>query len=150
MTQSRSEKLSWSKCFAILAVLGMAVSAGAMKAAGQAKPWAAPAAAKAQKNPVPSSPEALKAGAGLYTDFCAACHGGQGKGDGAGAAALSVKPTPLTDAKLMAAETDGSIFWKISTGRSPMPGWQDALSETERWQLVHYIRKLAKDAAGGK
>ena len=147
MTESRSEEFSWNRYFAILAVLVMAVSAGAINVAGQAKPWAAPATAKAQKNPVPASAEALKAGAGIYTDYCAACHGDKGKGDGAAAAVLSVKPADFADAKLLGAETDGAIFWKISTGRSPMPGWADALSETERWQLVHYIRKLGKDAA---
>jgi hypothetical protein len=25
--------------------------------------------------------------------------------------------------------------------------WKDTLTETERWQLVNYIRKLGKDAA---
>ena len=150
MTQLRSKKISWSKSFAIMTVFMLAGSAGAVTAAAQAKPWTAPASATAQKNPVPASAEAIKAGAGLYTDYCVACHGDKGKGDGAGAAILSVKPADFTNAKVMGAETDGAIFWKIGTGRSPMPGWADALSETERWQLVHYIRKLTKDAAGAK
>jgi len=48
----------------------------------------------------------------------------------------------------MSKETDGSLFWKMSEGRGPMPSWKDQLTETERWQLVIYIRKLGKDAAG--
>jgi mono/diheme cytochrome c family protein len=47
---------------------------------------------------------------------------------------------------MMAMETDGSLLWKMSEGRDPMPTWKDILSEKERWQLVDYIRKLTKDA----
>ena len=49
--------------------------------------------------------------------------------------------------KLMAAETDGSLFWKMTNGRGPMPSWKDTLTDKERWELVGYIRKLDKDAA---
>jgi mono/diheme cytochrome c family protein len=41
--------------------------------------------------------------------------------------------------------TDGELFWKMTTGRSPMPPWSQ-LSDTQRWQLVNYIRSLAKKA----
>lgn len=74
------------------------------------------------------------------------CHGEKGMGDGPGAKTIKVKPANFTDAKLLALETDGSLFWKMSNGRGPMPSWKDDLSETERWQLVDYIRKLNKDA----
>jgi hypothetical protein len=43
---------------------------------------------------------------------------------------------------MMSAETDGEVFWKISTGRPPMPTWQ-TLTETQRWELVNYIRTFA-------
>ena len=39
--------------------------------------------------------------------------------------------------------TDGEIFWKISEGRAPMPGFKKQLSEEDRWQLVHYLRAFA-------
>ena len=45
--------------------------------------------------------------------------------------------------------TDGELFWKISHGRRPMPAFQDKLTERERWQLVDYIRTLARTSAGG-
>ena len=44
----------------------------------------------------------------------------------------------------MGARTDGEIFWQITHGRSPMPAFQGKLTDTERWQLVDYIRSLAK------
>ena len=42
--------------------------------------------------------------------------------------------------------TDGELFWKITTGRAPMPSWEDKLSEVQRWQLVNYLRLLAMHA----
>ena len=68
-------------------------------------------------------------------------------GDGPGGKVIKVKPANFTDAKLMSGETDGSLFWKMSEGRGPMPSWKDTLSDKERWQLVDYIRKLGKDTA---
>jgi mono/diheme cytochrome c family protein len=45
--------------------------------------------------------------------------------------------------------TDGELFWKISHGRRPMPGFQNKLTEQERWELVDYIRTLSQKAASG-
>jgi len=127
--------------FAMLAFSGLRVMAQDAN-----KPWVAPDEARKVKNPVPATPENLEAGAQLFKDNCSLCHGVKGKGDGIGAAGLTVKPANFTDAKLLALETDGSLFWKMSEGRGPMPTWKDILSETERWQLVNYLRKLNKDA----
>jgi len=110
-------------------------------------PWVAPDDAKKVKNPVPPTPETLAEAEQLFTDNCVLCHGEKGVGDGPGAKTIKIKPANFTDAKLMAAETDGSLFWKMSNGRGPMPSWKDTLSEKERWELVGYIRKLTKDAA---
>ncbi|MBI1959471.1 MAG: cytochrome c, partial [Candidatus Rokubacteria bacterium] len=71
---------------------------------------------------------------------CASCPGAKGKGDGAAAAALTPKPADWT-AKKVQDETDGSWFWKISTGRGAMPPWKH-LPENDRWALVHYLRSL--------
>jgi len=73
--------------------------------------------------------------------------GETGKGDGDTGKIIKKKPANFTDEKLMSAETDGSIFWKMGEGRGPMPSWKDELSDKERWQLVIFIRKLGKDAA---
>jgi len=71
------------------------------------------------------------------------CHGAKGKGDGPAAVALNPKPADWTSPAVQA-ESDGEIFWKISTGRGAMPSWS-FLPETDRWALVRYIRSL-----GGK
>jgi len=104
--------------------------------------WECPAAEKSKKSAVPNSPQAVAAGKKLVTDkACTACHGETGKGDGPGAAALTPKPANWTSAAVQS-ESDGCIFWKISTGRGPMPPWGTTLSETERWQIIQYLRTL--------
>jgi mono/diheme cytochrome c family protein len=55
-----------------------------------------------------------------------------------------VKPAPadISTPEAQAATTDGGIFWKLTTGREPMPPFGKKLSERERWVLVHYVRSL--------
>ena len=105
--------------------------------------WVCPAPEKAKKNPVAKDAAAVAAGKKATVDkACTACHGESGKGDGPGAAALNPKPADWTAAKVQQ-ETDGCLFWKISTGRGAMPPWA-AIPENERWQIIHYIRTLKK------
>jgi len=120
---------------------------GAQTATPPPAPWVAPDDAKKVKNPFPPSQETLADAETLFTDNCVLCHGEKGLGDGPGAKTIKVKPANFTDAKMMAAETDGGLYWKMSNGRGPMPSWKDTLSDKERWELVGYIRKLTKDAA---
>ena len=130
--------------FALLAVAGGRVAADDIPVL---KPWVAPDEARMVKNPIPANQENLATAAQLFSDNCVLCHGVKGMGDGPGAKTIKVKPANFTDPTMMKAETDGSLFWKMSEGRGPMPSWKDDLTDKERWQLVNYIRKLGKDAA---
>ena len=144
----KGASLRFTRAFGIFAIFALLAFAGGRAAADDAlKPWVAPDDARKVKNPVPPTPENLTAAAQIFSDNCVLCHGEKGMGDGVGAKTIKVKPANFTDAKLMSAETDGSLFWKMSQGRGPMPSWQDDLTDKERWQLVNYIRKLGKDAA---
>jgi mono/diheme cytochrome c family protein len=111
-------------------------------ASAQSKPWVSPAAAQSVNNPLKGNSTVLKDAQTLYISTCGPCHGNKGKGDGVAAAALNPKPADHTSATVQS-ETDGSLFWKISEGRSPMPTYKAALTETQRWELVDYIRTLA-------
>jgi mono/diheme cytochrome c family protein len=133
---------------ALLALLALSAPVARVAVADDEKPWVAPESARQVKNPLPANPETLAAGGQLYHENCAPCHGDTGKGDGDTGKIIKKKPANFTDAKLMGEETDGSLFWKMSEGRGPMPSWKDELSDKERWQLVIFIRKLGKDAAG--
>lgn len=105
--------------------------------------WKAPASAAKVKNPLAGNSSAEKAGKNLFDTYCTTCHGDNGKGDGPQAASLNVKPKNLTS-KAVQEESDGALFWKISTGKQPMIAWKYTLSKKQRWQLVDYIRHFAK------
>jgi mono/diheme cytochrome c family protein len=107
------------------------------------QPWKTPGNAKTLRNPIAVTLPGLKAAARLYKQDCVICHGSKGDSNGPAAQSLPQKPANFTDQQLMRRASDGELFWKISTGRAPMPSWQDRLSETERWQLVNYLRMLA-------
>ncbi len=128
---------------------GLALALSAMTALGipalalaQGK-WVAPAADRDKKNPLPADASTIAQGKKVAEVNCVSCHGAQGKGDGAAAMALNPKPANWTSAAVQS-ESDGEIFWKISTGRGAMPSW-NFLPENDRWALVRYIRSL-----GGK
>lgn len=125
----------------VVAAVGvtLVVASVAGLAWAQAK-WEAPAAEKAKKSPIARNKESTEAGEKMAKMSCAPCHGDKGKGDGPAAVALPKKPADWT-AKVVQDETDGALFWKITTGNAPMPPWQ-SLSEKDRWNLVNYIRSL--------
>ena len=105
--------------------------------------WSAPAAEAQKKNPVAATESSLAAGRKIYSKTCLMCHGKTGDADGPAVIELNIHPAKLSDPKL-ATESDGSLFWKITTGKKPMPTYGKRLSETGRWNLVNYIRTLSK------
>lgn len=109
--------------------------------------WNVPSAARQLENPLPSSGAAVAAGQTLYHQHCESCHGKNGDGSGDRAPELSVMPTDFTDAHEMRHATDGELFWKITHGHRPMPAFGSKLSETERWQVIDYIRTFAAKSA---
>lgn len=109
----------------------------------QSKPWLVPQAALSKKNPLGNDAATIKIGKTVYVANCSPCHGTSGKGDGPAAAALNPKPANHTSA-IIQAEPDGSLFYKISEGRTPMPQYKAVLTENQRWALVSYIKTLGK------
>jgi mono/diheme cytochrome c family protein len=117
------------------------LAASALMTPGEGWPqsdWNAPADAKALKNPVKGIGDARNA----IATSCVACHGASGRGDGVASAALQPKPLDWSSPAVQR-DTDGELFWKITNGRWAMPAWKQ-LPETERWQIVNYIRTLKK------
>jgi mono/diheme cytochrome c family protein len=97
------------------------------------------------KNPIPMTGEGLTAIAPLYEQNCLRCHGLSGAANGPRAQSLPIKPANLADANVLKGVTDGELFWKISNGHASMDSFAQ-LSATERWQLVNYVRDLARRA----
>jgi mono/diheme cytochrome c family protein len=104
--------------------------------------WTAPARAARKPNPVSADADAIAAGKKIFVANCVACHGNAGKGDGPAAIACNPKPKDLSDPKI-SAQTDGALFWKVTTGMKSMPTYEKLLSETDRWKAIDYLRTLA-------
>jgi len=105
--------------------------------------WIAPAGEAQKKNPVAANESSLAAGRKIYSKTCFMCHGKTGDADGPAVIELNIHPAKLSDPKLVT-ESDGSLFWKITTGKKPMPAFGKRISETDRWNLVNYVRTLPK------
>jgi copper transport protein len=96
-------------------------------------------------NPIPLSAESIAAGQALFSANCALCHGQTGKGDGPVGVTLNPRPADLTQHAVVGIHTDAQLFEWITNGfpGSRMPAFKSALSDTERWHLVNFIRSLA-------
>ena len=130
-----------ANCLRALIVLTLISIGGPLLGQGKSD-WKAPPTAVNRPNPVPANANTIALGQKLYVGNCMTCHGPSGKGDGPGGAALEKKPADL-GARIRSGETDGELFWKITEGRSPMISWRGSLSETQRWELVNYIKTFA-------
>lgn len=109
----------------------------------QSENWTAPSEMDEVTNPFTNNPEATKKGKIIYNQLCAVCHGKKGKGDGMAGAGLNPRPSNL-QLDLVQNQSDGALFWKITEGRSPMASYKQALNDSQRWQVVNYIRELRK------
>jgi mono/diheme cytochrome c family protein len=116
------------------------------RALAQTTPWVAPADADNLKSTLTVTPAVLAEAKTLYTANCAPCHGDKGRGDGPAAPGLNPKPADHSS-EAVQKQSEGAIFWKLSEGRNPMPAYKKIFTDQQRWELVAYIRTLAK---GGK
>ena len=129
-----------------VAVLFTALIASALVVLGEERSnekWSAPEAQAQKKNPVAATEPSLAAGRKIYSKTCAMCHGKTGDADGPAVIELNIHPAKLSDPHL-ATQSDGALFWKMTTGKKPMPAYGKRLSETDRWNLVNYIRTFSK------
>jgi len=130
-----------------VSVLGLLTFAfwgsGAKGADSLAEKWLSPAPSAAKKNPIAPTQDSIAAGQKVYSKTCMMCHGKSGDADGPAVIELNIHPARLSDPQLET-ESDGSLFWKITTGKKPMPAFGRRLSETDRWNLINYIRTIPK------
>lgn len=96
------------------------------------------------RNPIPRSAESVARGRQLFAKDCAVCHGAEGRGDGVAAAALPQRPDDLSRIAPPPIFPDGVVAYRIINGVKMMPAFKSTLSENEIWDLLNFIRSLAK------
>jgi len=87
--------------------------------------------------PLPWNESNLVAGAQIYRDNCAVCHGLPAQPQTAIAKGMYPKPPELFRGQGVTDDPPGETFWKVSGGirMTGMPGFQQALSNTQLWQV---------------
>jgi mono/diheme cytochrome c family protein len=109
----------------------------------QTRKFPSPPSADATINPLKGNAGSIIEGKKIYTQYCVTCHGNKGRGDGIAAPGLSKPPADHTS-DFVQKQTDGALFWIVTQGNNPMPTYKTTLTETQRWQVINYIRTLAK------
>ena len=85
-------------------------------------------------NPFDSDQRAIAAGAKLFRQNCASCHGDEGVG-------RDKKPNLHSDR--VRGASAGELQWLLTNGsmKNGMPSWS-RLPEQQRWQIVTYLKSL--------
>jgi mono/diheme cytochrome c family protein len=99
--------------------------------------------------PLQSDESNLAAGAKVYREHCAVCHGLPAQRETLIAAGMYPHPPKLLEGKGVTDDEPGESYWKVANGirLTGMPGFRPALSETQMWQvslLVANADKLPK------
>jgi mono/diheme cytochrome c family protein len=108
---------------------------------------ATPAGARAQRNPLAATPEALADARAHWADHCAVCHANDGSGETTIGQGLYPKAPDMRQARTQDL-SDGELFYVIRNGVrfTGMPGWgtDQAADDRDSWALVHFIRRLPR------
>jgi mono/diheme cytochrome c family protein len=87
--------------------------------------------------PVAADEAAYVAGAQIYKDNCAVCHGLPGQALTAIALGMFPKPPKLMEGKGVTDDPAQESYWKVAGGirMTGMPGYEKTLSTTQLWQV---------------
>ncbi len=101
--------------------------------------------------PISADEAAYVAGAQIYKDHCAVCHGLPGQAQTAIAQGMFPKPPKLMEGTGVTDDPPTESYWKVAGGirMTGMPGFEKTLSTTQMWQvslLVANADKLPKTA----
>lgn len=118
----------------IITVFASALMMLALPLRGQE--WLVPDDEALRFNPMEYSLEHVKQGKTIYTKNCKSCHGDPGKNN-----PLTLVPMPLDIAsEKMQVNSEGALFYKITTGKGVMPPFESTISENDRWMLINFIQ----------
>jgi len=104
-------------------------------------------AAASQKDPLPFNEGNLVAGANVYKEHCAVCHGALAQARTAISKGMFPPPPQLLEkADMMTDDPEGETYWKVTHGirLTGMSGFESTLSDTQRWQVTMIVRYADK------
>lgn len=96
--------------------------------------------------PLPPDEANLLAGAHLYMQHCAVCHGLPGQDQNAIAKGEFPRPPHLFRGTGVTDDEPGETYWKVANGirLTGMPGFNQQLSSTEMWQVSLLVANADK------
>jgi len=103
-----------------------------------------------RENPVKPTEASLTDGKKLYGYQCAMCHGEKGDGKTELAESMKLTMKDYTDPAALKDFTDGTLGYILEKGKGKMPGQEGRMRAEQKWNLVNYIRSLAKKPAEAK
>ncbi len=143
------------RLFVVMVVCGLFGACAAQEAqkpaetqskAEEEKPVPAKAGGELAKlaNPVKATAESIASGRKVYAIDCEMCHGKAGAGDGDLAADMKLKLKDYRDPATLKDMSDSEMYSIILNGKGQMTGEEGRLKEHQIWNLVNYVRSLAK------
>jgi len=95
---------------------------------------------------VPADEANLAAGAKVYVQNCAVCHGLPTMDKTAIARGMFPPPPPLFQGKGVTDDDEWETYWKVESGirMSGMPEFKGSLTETQIWQATVLVKNADK------
>jgi mono/diheme cytochrome c family protein len=96
------------------------------------------------KNPSAYNRQNVKEGKALFMTNCKSCHGEPGKFN---AVPLTPPPPDVTSEKMIL-NSEGSLYYKITSGRVAMPSFEKTLNIDQRWKIINFLKSYDPVNAG--
>ncbi len=101
--------------------------------------------------PIPANEAAFVAGAQIYVDECAVCHGFHGKPSSIGKHEFPSAPALWEkhhngDVVGVSDDAPGETYWKVANGirLTGMPAYKETLTDTQMWQVTLLLANADK------
>jgi len=100
----------------------------------------------AAESPIQPDASTLAAGAQIYRDSCAVCHGLRDQPETGIAKGMFPKPPQLMKGKGVTDDPLGETYWKVKNGirLTGMPGFGGSMTDQQVWQVSLYLQQGGK------
>lgn len=97
-------------------------------------------------SPVPPTEPNLLAGAKIYREYCAVCHGTASEPRTATGKGMFPRPPALLEGTGVTDDPVGETYWKAANGirLTGMPAYRGSLSDEQLWQVSQFLANADK------